>query len=676
MCKEVIFHEAVLDTYIRVEKKAINSIVNMTIPEQSKNYYEEDISMTVVKIYLNTTNGFVPIAAPSTKVRNKFFTSKVIRIEVPDRDIANLKKPLKMNFKINSTKDPSASTYTVSCQFYDEKGDKTWKTDGCETAMISDDVVECSCDHMTPFAVLLVDLKISKNQWEILSYISYTGCSLSAFFSASTVLMFIFNGNARAEVSSSIHVSLSGALFLLNMSFMFSEWAATWTVKEVCVFIAATIHYSLLCSFTWMAIEALHLYLLLIRVFNIYIKHYMVKLSLIGWGILITVSRQIFKLRKMGNRHNKMPVCKDLGTVLSLMCLLGTTWGLAFFSSGYTNYPILYLFCILNTMQENRNDPDKSGPLLHGQSVLGIWLGEKEVHNLSQPVQLRFLNNINQSQHGICVYWHFDKNGKGNWRTDGCTTSIDNRDFVCSCNRLGLLAVLINPEIPEVSHIVCVNYISYVGSALSTAFTALAIVMFLCQRKKQCEHSVIIHMQLSGSLYLLHFSFLRNMWFSGQRDVNLVCQGLGLLLHWCLLATFTWTAIEGFHPYLLLVRVFNIYIKRYLLKLSLVGWEYAGSNTWKTDGCNTTQISDNVVKCSCDHMTPFAVLLEGGGAEAELGKNHRQGPGQEEEQETTWAERMTITAEQTGLKIPTVERMTTTMELRSPSVELMVQRTT
>ncbi|XP_050969881.1 adhesion G-protein coupled receptor G2-like [Labeo rohita] len=446
MCKEVIFHEAVLDTYIRVEKKAINSIVNMTIPEQSKNYYEEDISMTVVKIYLNTTNGFVPIAAPSvlnydkvadtfipvepfknetqnkigvvtynadehfkTKVRNKFFTSKVIRIEVPDRDIANLKKPLKMNFKINSTKDPSASTYTVSCQFYDEKGDKTWKTDGCETAMISDDVVECSCDHMTPFAVLLVDLKISKNQWEILSYISYTGCSLSAFFSASTVLMFIFNGNARAEVSSSIHVSLSGALFLLNMSFMFSEWAATWTVKEVCVFIAATIHYSLLCSFTWMAIEALHLYLLLIRVFNIYIKHYMVKLSLIGWGvpavivgcllsvnniygisnsilsdtnttnqicwikeprvlygvsvsyfsivflfnlgILITVSRQIFKLRKMGNRHNKMPVCKDLGTVLSLMCLLGTTWGLAFFSSGYTNYPILYLFCILNTMQ-------------------------------------------------------------------------------------------------------------------------------------------------------------------------------------------------------------------------------------------------------------------------------------------------------------------------------------
>ncbi|RXN17631.1 adhesion G -coupled receptor G3-like protein [Labeo rohita] len=493
----------------------------MNNSEKSEIHYEEDLSINVVKINLSTTNNFVQITAPRT--------------------------------------------YNLSCQFYDEKGDRTWKMDGCETTPISDDVVECSCDHMTPFAVLLIDLSdstTSEEQWEILSYISYVGCSLSVLFSACTVLMFIFNSNARAEVSSSIHVSLSGALFLLNMSFMLNEWAATLTVKDVCVFMAVTIHYSLLCSFTWMAIEALHLYLLLIRVFNIYIRHYMVKLSLIGWGILITVSRQIFKLRHMGNRHDKMPVWKDAGTVMGLMCLLGTTWGLAFFSSGYTNYPILYLFCILNTMQGERcyevpkncqthdnvpslvccqetvntergyvihisdealqrssngqgkaglivsllndtffsvsssldskkgNDPNRTGPILHGQNVLGVWLGEKEVHNLSQPVQLTFLNNINQSENGICVYWHLDKNGKGNWRTDGCTTSIVNDSFVCSC----------------------------------------------------------------------------------QKDIDLVCQGLGLLLHWCLLATFTWTAIEGFHLYLLLVRVFNIYIKRYLLKLSLVGW--------------------------------------------------------------------------------------------------------
>lgn len=94
----------------------------------------------------------------------------------------------------------------------------------------------------------------------------------------------LFLRNHRMEYSISIHVSLSGALFLLNSTFLLTEWGATVTSDWVCVFVAALMHYSLLCCFTWMAIEALHLYLLLIKVFNTYYKHYMVKLSLAGWG--------------------------------------------------------------------------------------------------------------------------------------------------------------------------------------------------------------------------------------------------------------------------------------------------------------------------------------------------------------------------------------------------------
>lgn len=57
-----------------------------------------------------------------------------------------------------------------------------------------------------------------------------------------------------------------------------------------------------------------------------------------------------------------------------------------------------------------------------------------------------------------------------------------------------------------------------------------------------------------------------------EGDEGWLCRGLGLLLHWSLLASFFWMALEGFHLYLLLVRVFNIYIKKYVLKLSLVAW--------------------------------------------------------------------------------------------------------
>ncbi|XP_056318948.1 adhesion G-protein coupled receptor G2 [Danio aesculapii] len=431
----------------RHEKSVLTTILNMT--NKSRTYSFKDLELTVVM--MNQTRKPAQVSTPNVPGQTKMIKtwipaepfqnvsqdqmkvglvtymsdqqfnqnnvsimSKIIRIEVYGRDIVNLTDPLKIHFPVNNYTNQSNLQYVYSCQYFDETGNDTWKTDGCNTTQLSHDTVECSCDHMTPFAVLLVEVgnnNIDASQWEILSYISYVGCSLSTLFSASAILSFIFNKNTRAEVSSSIHVSLSAALFLLNSSFMLSEWVATLSMNGLCVFIAVTIHYSLLSSFTWMAIEAMHLYLLLARVFNIYIKYYMVKLSLIGWGvpaavvgsllslqshysfygnkeitlsssnltnafcwiteplilygvnlsyvsivflfntvILITVSRQIFKLKQVDNK-NKLKSLKDAITVLGLMCLLGSSWGLVFLGSGYTNYPILYLFCISNTMQ-------------------------------------------------------------------------------------------------------------------------------------------------------------------------------------------------------------------------------------------------------------------------------------------------------------------------------------
>lgn len=104
--------------------------------------------------------------------------------------------------------------------------------------------------------------------------------------------------NHKLDYSLSIHVSLSGALFLLNSSFLLTEWGATLDLEGVCVFVAAFMHYSLLCSFTWMAIEGLHLYLMLIKVFNTYYKHYLLKLSLAGWGEYCKIFNGIYYMRK------------------------------------------------------------------------------------------------------------------------------------------------------------------------------------------------------------------------------------------------------------------------------------------------------------------------------------------------------------------------------------------
>ncbi|KAL7866485.1 hypothetical protein AOLI_G00142990 [Acnodon oligacanthus] len=210
---------------------------------------------------------------------------------------------------------------------------------------------------------------------------------------------------------------------------------------------------------------------------------------------------------------------------------------------------------------------DKGSPY---EQVLGVWLGDKDIHNLSHPVRIEFVN-VSQNESRKCVFWKMPHNSEqGSWSTDGCNTIQNNTDFVCECNHLSFFAVLVSPDVPDPVNIHRLQYITYVGSCLSVVFTSIALILFLCHRNIKAEHSVIIHMQLTASLFLLHFFFLASSFWSKAEGA--ACLSLGLILHWALLGTLTWTAIEGFHLYLLLVQVFNIYVRRYTLKLSLVGW--------------------------------------------------------------------------------------------------------
>ncbi|KAF0043599.1 hypothetical protein F2P81_004936 [Scophthalmus maximus] len=125
------------------------------------------------------------------------------------------------------------------------------------------------------------------------------------------------------------------------------------------------------------------------------------------------------------------------------------------------------------------------------------------------------------------------------------------------------------------THSTNLSYITYIGSALSVFFTVSSLIICTCLQRRCPKKAIGVHMHLTGALLCLHLGFLLSSFWVRQLaggEEGWVCRCLGLFLHWSMLATFCWMTLEGFHLYLLLVQVFNIYVRRYMLKLSLVGW--------------------------------------------------------------------------------------------------------
>ncbi|KAM9122096.1 adhesion G-protein coupled receptor G5 [Pangshura tecta] len=361
--------------------------------------------MKLVCIYLNTLGLF------QDGKNSYLLNNDILGATLENTSITNLTEPVEIRFWHNQTLDNS----NASCVFWVEGTENgslgNWNSTGCET-IHHKDVVLCQCKHLTYFAVLLKisSAPINKAILAPLTYISMVGCSVSAAASLLTVLHYLASRKKSRDYTTKIHMNLLGALFLLNVFFLLSGPLALVQSTWLCRGTAAFLQYSLLCCLTWMAIEGFHLYLLLIKVYNVYIRRYVLKLCAVGWGlpaltvvsilifkeetyglhiietdtgynsttmcwitdkaqdvhyilnvgyagitilfnmvILVTVIRMLRKLRSNMNSQ-KEQVKKDLVTVLGLTCLLGTTWALAFLSFSVFLIPQLILFTIINSL--------------------------------------------------------------------------------------------------------------------------------------------------------------------------------------------------------------------------------------------------------------------------------------------------------------------------------------
>ncbi|NXE88311.1 AGRG6 protein, partial [Menura novaehollandiae] len=216
-------------------------------------------------------------------------TSFVVACSIGNLTIQDLQDYVKVTIKHTKIQEDPKPT----CVFWDMNkngGNGGWNPAGCQVdAESNENETVCLCNHLTHFGVLM-DLQravtqIDPQNTKVLTFITYIGCGISAIFSAATLLTYIAFEKLRRDYPSKILMNLSAALLFLNLIFLLDGWIASFDINGLCIAVAALLHFFLLATFTWMGLEAVHMYIALVKVFNTYIRRYILKFCIIGWGL-------------------------------------------------------------------------------------------------------------------------------------------------------------------------------------------------------------------------------------------------------------------------------------------------------------------------------------------------------------------------------------------------------
>uniref|UniRef100_A0A8B9JTS7 Adhesion G-protein coupled receptor G6 n=1 Tax=Astyanax mexicanus TaxID=7994 RepID=A0A8B9JTS7_ASTMX len=408
------------DPQIHFESEIQNPLAAVTLPATLlHNLSTTDIntSLKINFMFFSKTGLFQQFGSIMDQQSNgRYLNSYVVASSVGNLTISNLRDPVQIEIShLEYQWNPKPV-----CVFWDftlYNGTGGWNSEGCEVSPDSNsNRTICLCSHLTHFGVLMdisgTSTYIDERNTKILTFITYIGCGISAIFSAVTLLTYIAFEKLRRDYPSKILMNLSTSLLFLNMVFLLDGWLASYNMEGLCVAVAVFLHFFLLTSFTWMGLESIHMYIALVKVFNTYIRRYILKFCIVGWGlpavivgIVVAVNKDsygkeyygkgengqgssefcwirskvvfyvtcvayfslIFVMNvamfivvmmqicgrngKRSNRTLREEVLRNLRSVVSLTFLLGMTWGFAFFAWGPVNLAFMYLFSIFNSLQ-------------------------------------------------------------------------------------------------------------------------------------------------------------------------------------------------------------------------------------------------------------------------------------------------------------------------------------
>ncbi|RXM96971.1 Adhesion G protein-coupled receptor L1 [Acipenser ruthenus] len=143
-----------------------------------------------------------------------------------------------------------------------------WSTQGCRLVKTNKTHTTCACSHLTNFAVLMAhhDAVYPGRMHELILFvITWVGIVISLVCLAICISTFCFLRGLQTD-RNTIHKNLCINLFIAELLFLIGIDKTQYDIA--CPIFAGLLHFFFLAAFSWMCLEGVHLYLMLVEVFE------------------------------------------------------------------------------------------------------------------------------------------------------------------------------------------------------------------------------------------------------------------------------------------------------------------------------------------------------------------------------------------------------------------------
>ncbi|XP_064634742.1 adhesion G-protein coupled receptor G6-like [Lineus longissimus] len=207
--------------------------------------------------------------------------------------------------------------------------------------------------------------------------------------------------------------------------------------------------------------------------------------------------------------------------------------------------------------------------------VVAANIGDQEIQNLSTPIVLHF-DYVSKTGYSNpqCVFWDFDLAG---WSGEGCRVVTSHSDGAsCECDHLTSFALLMDltGDVAglDATQLLVQSVLTYIGCILSLLALLLTVFThFFFHEELLRDNPSRILMNLCFSIIATNVIFICG---SHHMLDDAGCKVIAVFLHYTILASFCWMTVEAFYMYLALIKVFQPYWSKLILKLAIFGWGF------------------------------------------------------------------------------------------------------